>query len=162
MLIFSLILSLRSLIFLLHPFYVSITEVKYNENSHKMEIGCRIFYDDLEEALGSERNVKIDLIKPSDRILVDSALAQYMKGHLLLKVNGKPITLTYLGYQIEDDVAWCFLESSEVTDFKNIEFRNALLFNQFKNQTNIMHIQVGKTRKSVKLDNPTSQVRMAI
>lgn len=160
MLIFSLLLSFRTFLLLVHPFYVSITEAKYNGQSQRLEIGCRIFYDDLEVALAAEGNDKIDIIKPQNRVQVDSILSRYLRQHLKLKVNGRPNSLTYVGYQIENDVAWCFLESTALPDLKSVQFINELLYNQFKNQTNIMHIVIGKTRKSIKLDNPKSQVTL--
>lgn len=147
---------------LIHPFYVSITEVNYNEASQRMEIGCRIFYDDLEAALISDGSGKTDLIKPTDRTAVDSTLSRYLKRHFKIIVNGKPVSVSYLGYQIEEDVAWCFLESARVTGIKKIQFKNDMLFHHFKNQTNIMHVKIGNVKKSAKLDNPDSIVNIDI
>ncbi len=63
-------LSLVYLLSLLHPFYVSVTEVRHNEKSRALEVSTRIFYDDLEEALASASRTKVDILKPSDRELV--------------------------------------------------------------------------------------------
>lgn len=139
---------------LLHPFYVSITSVDYNDAAHRVEISSRIFYDDLEVALKDGRNLKIDLINPTDRPAVDSLMASYFRNYFGLAVNGKPVPLHYVGYEIDEDVAWCFLEVTDINHVERLQLDNRLLFNQFPKQSNIMHVTVHGKRKSTKLDNP--------
>jgi len=145
---------LNALLVLLHPFYVSITSVDYNEQAQRVEISSRIFYDDLETALKDGRGHKIDLINPTDKPAIDSLLASYFRNHFGLAVNGKPVSLHYVGYKIEEDVAWCFLEATGVADVERLSINNRLLFDHFPKQSNIMHVTAYGKRKSTKLDNP--------
>ena len=139
----------------LHPFYVSITTVDYNAGAKRMEISCRIFYDDLEVALKATGDVStIDLINPANRNETDSLIARYLRRCVNLSVNGQPQALHYLGYEIEDDVAWCYLEAREVTSVHRIAIDNRLLLDQFDRQSNILHVTAHGIRKSTKLDNP--------
>ncbi|SKB70100.1 hypothetical protein SAMN05660226_02764 [Parapedobacter luteus] len=137
-----------------HPFYVSITSIDFNEKAKTMEVSCRIFYDDLEEAIRAEYKTKIDLIHPADRRRTDSLLADYFGKQLKLGVNGTSKTLSFLGYEIEDDVAWCYLEASNVAGVQRITIDNRILFDQFPKQSNILHVTAYGKRKSAKLDNP--------
>lgn len=140
---------------LLHPFYVSITAVDYNKEAQRVEISCRIFYDDLETALKAAGNTStVDLINPVNKSETDSLIAHYLRRRLGLSVNGHPQTLQYLGYEIEDDVAWCYLEVSGVTSVQRIAIDNRILLDQLANQSNILHVTAYGNRKSTKLDNP--------
>src|SRR5690606_266232 len=126
---------------ILHPFYVSITAVDYNKEAQRMEISCRIFYDDLEIALKAAGNASaVDLINPVNRSETDTLIAHYLRRHLALSVNGHPQKLRYLGYEIEDDVAWCYLEAVGVTAVQRIAIDNRVLLDQFANQSNILHV----------------------
>lgn len=145
---------INAFLLVLHPFYVSITSVDYNESAQRVEISCRIFYDDLEAALKAGGNLKVDLIKPKDKQLIDSLLSTYLQDHFRLAVNGTPLSLRYVGYEIEDDVAWCFLEASNIKTVSNIAITNRILLDQFPKQSNILHVTAHGERKSTKLDNP--------
>lgn len=144
----------------LHPFYVSITDIAYNAEAKRIEVSCRIFYDDLETALQAEGIAKPDLINPGNRPSIDSALSRYLVKNLRLTADGKPMSLQYLGYEIADDVAWCYLEAGSVPQPGSLAIDNRILFGQFSKQSNIMHVTVGGKRKSVKLDNPTSKAAL--
>lgn len=145
---------INAFLLVLHPFYVSITSVDYNEPTQRVEISCRIFYDDLETALKAGRDLKVDLIKPKDKQLTDSLLSAYLRDHFRLAVNGKPLSLHYVGYEIEGDVAWCFLEAGNIEAVSNIAITNRILLDQFPKQSNILHVTAHGERKSTKLDNP--------
>jgi len=137
-----------------HPFYVSITSIDHNQQAQRVEISCRIFFDDLEAALKADSHREVDLIKGADRQVIDSLLGSYLRRHLRLSVNGKALQLQYLGYEIEDDVAWCYLEAGNVPRVRQLTVDNRLLLDQFPKQSNIMHVTANGQRKSTKLDNP--------
>ncbi len=143
-----------SFLLLFHPFYVSITSIDYNEKGRRMEVSCRIFYDDLEDALKSGGRMQVDLINPMDKHVTDSVLADYLQQHFRISVDDKPLSLRYLGYEIEDDVAWCYLEAGNVDEVKRLTVDSRILFDQFPKQSNILHVTVYGKRKSTKLDNP--------
>jgi len=146
------ILNIISL--LLHPFYLSITAIDYNEQAHRVEISARIFYDDLEAALKDARDLKIDLINPTDKSATDSLLSAYFLDHLRLSVNGKPVSVRYVGYEIDEDVAWCFLEAVNINRVERLRIDNRILFDHFPKQSNILHVTAYGKRQSTKLDNP--------
>jgi len=148
-------LFIQVLWWVLHPFYVSITTVDFNEGAQRLEISCRIFYDDLETALRAEGGVaSVDLIRPADRKVTDSLVARYLRRYVALSVDGRRQPLHYLGYEIEDDVAWCYLEATGVPAVKRLTLDNRVLFAQFDKQSHIIHATAYGERKSTKLDNP--------
>ena len=137
-----------------HPFYVRITSVDFNPSKKRVEVSCRLFYDDLEVALKNQLGQHIDVIHPKNKAAADSAISKYIRQNFKINVNNQPRNLRYVGYEIEEDVAWCYLEVSDVPAISKLDIVNQLLFKDFKNQSNIMHIKVNNTKKSTKLDNP--------
>ncbi|GEO04718.1 hypothetical protein AAE02nite_23820 [Adhaeribacter aerolatus] len=150
-------LFLINLFAFLHPFYVSVTEVNHNDKTKSLEISTRIFFDDLETVLEKQFKTRLDILKPAEKNRIDPLLREYLQKHLQLQINGKPVTLTYLGYEIEQDAAWCYLEVPQVSRIKQIQVLNDVLFAEHDTQTNMVHITVKGNRKSTKLDNPESK-----
>ncbi|MGV3586291.1 MAG: DUF6702 family protein [Adhaeribacter sp.] len=150
-------LFLIYLLTFLHPFYVSVTEVNHNQKTKSLEISTKIFFNDLEVALEKQSKTQLDILKPTDKNRVDQVLNQYLTKHLQLQVNGKPVNLKYLGFEIEQDAAWCYLEVPQVSRIKQIQIENSVLFAEHDSQTNMVHITVNGNRKSTKLDNPESK-----
>ena len=123
-----------------HPFYLSLTEIRFNSSSKKIEVAQKIFWDDLETALGRHFNENIDFLNPEDQSKLDSQIHRYLLTHNQVLVNGKLLTLNYLGYEVEEDAAWFYLESSETEAPKTVEVKNTILLDDFNGQQNIVHI----------------------
>jgi hypothetical protein len=124
----------------LHPFYISLTEARYNSSSQRMEIAQKIFWDDLEVALAKESGQKVDFLKPKDPAKLESQIKTYLLAHNQLWVNGKLLTLTYLGYEVDEDAAWFYLESTQAEIPKTVEMRNTILLEDLEGQQNIVHV----------------------
>jgi len=137
-----------------HPFYVSVTEIKHDAAAGEMQVSSRIFADDLENVLKKQFKQPLDIIHPANRTQTDSLISSYLNQHLLITVDGKTVKLHYLGYKIEEEAAWCFLEAEGVKTFKQILIKNDILYSEHPNQINMIHVLSGTTRKSTKLDNP--------
>ena len=125
---------------LFHPFFISLTEMRYNAASQKMEIAQKIFWDDLEVALGNEFEEKVNFLKPKDKAKLESQIKTYLLKHNQIWVNGKLLTLNYLGYEVEEDAAWFYLESSQANFPKTVEMKNTILLEDFDGQQNIVHV----------------------
>src|SRR5688572_11730689 len=76
-----------------HPLYISVTEMEYNDKDRNMEISCKIFTDDFEKTLANSYKVKVDLTAPADKSEADRMVREYIKSHLLLKIDNKAVTL---------------------------------------------------------------------
>jgi hypothetical protein len=140
-----------------HPFYMSVTEIRYNAPRKTLEISCRIFSDDLENALKKQYKTSFDIIRPANRTAVDSMIAQYIRGHLHIKTDGKPVSLQYLGYRIEEDATWCFLEITGVPGLQRLDLQNDILYKEHSTQSHMIHAIVNDKRQSTKIDNPKTE-----
>jgi hypothetical protein len=137
-----------------HPLHLSSVDLNYNTKGGTIEISCRLFTDDLENALSKAYKVPTDLSSPARHKAMDELLRKYMTLHLQLKVNGKSLNLNYLGFEKDKEAVLVFIESSPVKGLKKVEIKNSLLYDLFEDQTNIMHMHYNGKRKSYKLDYP--------
>ena len=139
---------------LLHPFFVSVTEIKQNPTNHSLEISCRMFSDDLEKALEKQFHVQLDVIKPKDKVQMNKLINEYVKKHLLIRADGKLLNYTYVGYEIQEGAAWSYFEVKGIEPIKRVTIHNDLLYEQHPEQVNMMHVTIGSQRKSTKVNYP--------
>jgi hypothetical protein len=144
----------------LHPFYVSVTEITHNAARKELEVSCRIFADDLENTLKAQYKTSFDIIKPANRQQVEKMMADYLSQHLQVTLDGKKVPLHFLGYKIEEDAVWSFLSAENILAPRKVEIVNDLLYRQHPSQINMIHVIVGGNRKSTKLDNPKANAAM--
>lgn len=143
----------------LHPYYISVTEIGYDPKEKEIQIACKIFTDDFENALKAAYKTNIDLYNPVDKALSGKQIAAYINKHLQLKADNNPIVLNYLGYEIEGEAAWCYFSATRIPPVKNVEVFNDLLYEYKKDQVNIMHVKVNGNRKSERLIYPDTKMK---
>lgn len=140
-----------------HPFYISLTDIRYNSASKTLEISQKIFWDDLEVALSDINKGKIDFLNPKDPESLAVLVENYLLLHNEVIVNGQVLKLNYLGFEIEEDAAWFYLEAQKVPVPKTITVKNTVLVDRFAGQQNIVNIYQQQKPKSLILDkNKTS------
>src|SRR5688572_9570646 len=143
-----------------HPLYITVTEINYNASDKNLEISCKIFTDDFENALTGVHQSKIDLTTPKDKAVADKQVFDYIKGNLQIKLDGKLVNLEFVGYEKETDAVWSYLQVSNTAKApKTIDIHNSLLYDAYDKQINLMHISVGGTRKSGRLNYPDKDTK---
>lgn len=135
------------LFLLLHPYHVSVTEIRFDEEAHSLQITERIFIDDLEEGLRAA-NSNPNFVLMDDSLQTHNYLKAYFEDNFQLSVNGKTSNYRYLGGEIEDDVIWCYIELTNVQDLKSIRLTNKLLTDIYDDQKNLVHFKIGGEKKS--------------
>ncbi|QQL51601.1 hypothetical protein GO620_016285 [Mucilaginibacter ginkgonis] len=113
-----------------------------------------MFYDDLERELNRINHTHIDIVKPVDKAAVNRLITDYVKKHLEIRADGKPLPLNFVGYEIQEDGAWSYFEVKGVDKAKTVTVHDDLLFTAHPEQINMIHATVNGQRKSTKLDNP--------
>lgn len=140
-----------------HPFYVSVTEINHNSKDKALEISCRIFIDDMENVLKQNYKTPVDLSNAKLQAQNDKLINDYITKHLSLTADSKTLNLTYIGFEKESESVFCYFEVPQVAGVKNLKLTNSILQDLTNDQINIMHVTVGGTRKSYKLDYPKKE-----
>lgn len=149
---------LAGIVAILHPFFVSVVEINHDAKGKSLETSIRIFSDDLESTLAKFGNVKVDLAKPTDKAALDKLVASYVSKKLLVKVDGKVISLQYLGYEQKQESTWLYFETPNIASVKKVEVDCSLLYDFQTKQINIFNIKANGTEKNYKLDYPKTTV----
>jgi len=137
-----------------HKYYVSLTEVRIDTEKKTFNVSCKMFTDDLENALFKWKGKKVDLVKSTDNKEVKGLLFDYIKQHFKVYTDTKEAKYSFIGFEREDDAIWCYLEMSKFKKAKKITVINSLLFDYLPEQINVVQLFIDKDTKSEKLVNP--------
>lgn len=137
-----------------HPLHLGVTEAEHNAADQTFEISCKLFSDDFERILEKVYDRDIDLINPPDRAAVQVVINDYIRKHLSFKIDGKPITITCIGFEPDHEATYSYFQADGIKEVKKVEVTSTLMYDLFDDQTNIFHIKVNGKRKSSKLNYP--------
>lgn len=140
----------------LHPLHLSVSDLVVNPKTGGLEISHRIFLDDLEDALKEESGRSVDLSNPKNPQEVQALVGRYLQQHFKLILNGKPVKAHYLGYELEEDAIWAYMEVEKVGRLRTVEVQNTLFFNRYMDQLNLVHVSQKGETKSLRLDKKGS------
>jgi len=132
-----------------HPFYISLTEIRYNPENLSLEIAQKIFWDDLEVALAGIYETKVDFLNPSSRDVLEDMAKTYLLEKNEIMVNGQKVNLEYLGFEIEEEAVWFYLEALKVPEPRIVQIRNEVLIQYFDGQQNIVNFYKNQKPKSL-------------
>lgn len=130
-----------------HPFYLSIFEVKVNNQAKTLEITAKIFIDDLNLAINQLLKTKIDLSDANSIEENKKLLAQYFENNLVFENASGKMQQHFLGYEHEADLVFCYLE----IPFKKLTEMNVfcnVLMEEYESQTNVFHFYCSEQTQS--------------
>jgi len=149
---------LSSFFALIHPFFVSVIDMKHNIKDKTIEISTKVFVDDLEAILKKNNNKTFDLSNTTLKSETNAVVTKYLQSKLQLTINGKPQTIKYIGYEVQKESVWIYAEVEDVTTLKKLSINCSLLYDYQEKQMNIFNIKANGSEKNYKLDFPKSTV----
>lgn len=144
-----------------HPVHVSVTEISFDEKEKELEIISRIFWDDLEKTIRIEKKQpELNLIQPGPNLTTDQLVGEYLQKRFKITLNGKVQKIKYLGHEIENEAILCYIQVANVKKFETIEIYNSTLTELHEDQSNLVHVTIKETVKSLRLmrDNPSGKL----
>ena len=138
-----------------HPYYVSVTEIRITSEKRTMSLSCKMFTDDLQDALASLYKLPADLAKRN--IQCDSLINLYVQQRMRIEIGAENVEYKFIGYEIEEEAVWCYFESSFSSAGKQINVRSSILYDFLETQANFIHCYYDGERKSFKLVNPAQE-----
>ena len=150
LLIFLIIMPLMSFT-ITHKYYVSVTEVEYVKEQESVQIVTRIFIDDFEKMLRERYDESITLDIGKDETQIDAYIQKYLSSKLQITIDNTLQQFEFLGKEYEDDILFCYLEITDVTEVNTFEIVNQVLFDVFDDQQNLVKTKINSKRKSFML-----------
>lgn len=135
----------------LHPYYIGVSELRLLPAEKRIELSVRLFTDDLESALQRTYNTSSDLLKGVKDSAVNQRLGAYLRKKLRVQLGETVVKLNFIGYEIEADASWCYLEASYTGTAAQLSFQNLSLFDVLPEQQHIVHLKAGDKSKSTRL-----------
>ncbi|MCC7331969.1 MAG: hypothetical protein IT232_05100 [Flavobacteriales bacterium] len=129
--------------FYLHEYYVSITDGKYDVKKQTLQFSIKFIGHDLEKALEKAGTPNLQLGTKSELINSNEFLLKYINSKFVIKNNGKPLQLKFIGKEINnDDDIYCYIETEKINEFGQLEVFNSLLTEVFSGQENILYLEI--------------------
>jgi hypothetical protein len=151
---------LSSVLTLLHPLHLSVTEITLDEKEKELEIMLRVFTDDLELAIrNAQHDAELDLLNPSNTT-TDKLAWEYLQPRFKLVTDGKVQPVKYLGHEADENVLVFYIQVQPVKNFTTIGITNSILTELYEDQANLVNITVGDDTKSLRLmrHNPSGEL----
>jgi hypothetical protein len=126
----------------MHKYYLSLTQIDYNEKSKALQVTMNVFIDDFELTMNNTFNKQFNLNTKNELVDSEKFFNQYLQDHFKIKLEGQPISFNYIGRKYEGDVVFFYLEFEGVTDVKSIEIENTVLFEYFADQKNLIKLKI--------------------
>ena len=84
-----------------HKFYLSVSDVEYNEETQSLQLITRLFYDDLEAVLKERYDDTIVVDETQDQNVLNGYITKYLQRKLKVKVNGESLIFEFIGKEYE-------------------------------------------------------------
>lgn len=144
-----------------HRYYFSLSEMKVDTQKRSIELSCKLFTDDIEEALFKLNHSKVDLAGSEKNKLVQQQVERYLHERFKTVINGVPVSFHLIGFEVENDVTWFYMESaliSKASGSVKIKVTNSLLYDFIPDQTNLTHVTCNDKEQTEKLVNPEKEL----
>ncbi len=144
-----------------HPIKMTTSKLLYDKKAKELVLTINFFEDDFSahlEKLYHRKNIDFAVVDDTE----GSMVAGYVAKKMLLKVNKKPLTLQLNSVKrIEDNVVQVrLILPLPKTKVKSLEISDALLFDAFAEQVNIMHIELPGTTSNVQQFIPSDSYKV--
>ncbi|MCW3084148.1 MAG: Uncharacterized protein JWP12_1514 [Bacteroidetes bacterium] len=143
-----------------HRFYLGLTEIRVSTSKKTMDVSCKLFTDDLEEVLLKKYGKKTDLATSTKDKATQALLNKYINENFKINVGGKLQVLSFVGYEVETDATWCYLETVPFNSKGTINIYNTLLYDYLPEQSNMINFYWDDQDKSAKITNPDKMVEI--
>jgi len=143
--------------FNLHPFYVGITEVRYNTSNSKVQASIKLFTDDFQQAFNKfSGKLEPNASNEEDKKKVEEFLLAKF-GVTFLCSNSRPqIKFNLFSWEEEEEATWFYLSSDTKIDPRdlpqNIIIYNKLLCDQHEEQLHVLHLFINNKRESQQIN----------
>ena len=136
-----------------HKFYVSVTQIDYVPNKKRVEITSRIFIDDLEKALEKKFKKKFYITSTKEIENSEILIQEYLKEKIKISINKKAQNIEYLAREVEGDVLIFYTKIAISKKINTFEIYNSLLTDIYKEQQNIVHLNINGNKNSFLFTN---------
>jgi hypothetical protein len=132
-------------------FHTSNTNLDYEIETGTLNLTSRLYTAGLEKAVGE---------KTTNKSAFEGKLKNYINNKITIKINGKPINLSYYGFQTNEQTTRVYLKAEKISDIENLDIRFALLMDVFDDQQNFISVDIKNNRKKLVLKKDNEIIKV--
>ena len=137
--LFFIVCFLMTLSSVAHQLKSSVTTVLFNKRTHNIELMHRYYLHDTEHAVSELFKDRVDIISNKKD---QQRFANYVKSHIALQtLDGKPLSLNFVGAQIDGKFFWVYQEAPIPEGIKGIRMSNGALRDLWPSQVNMVNVE---------------------
>jgi len=141
-----------------HPTYIAVVQIDYTSQDKFVTLLSKTFIDDLELALQKKFAKKENIANPGDAKSLSLEMEDYVKSHLMVKINGRPVDFSITGYKTdENNSVAIYFRINKIDSINKIEITDTVFYELYNSQIQIIYVTVDGNLKSNKLRNPSSK-----
>lgn len=134
-----------------HKFYLSLTDIVYDEQEERLKITCDVFIDDFQELLEKRYQKDFLLVEGDEERYTKKYIKKYLADKFSIRLKGAQKPLKYLGKEYKIDKLRFYLYVENVKPFDKVRITNKILMDLFEDQKNMVHVNNGKKTKTLLL-----------
>jgi hypothetical protein len=135
-----------------HKFYLSLTDIVYDQQKERLEITSDVFIDDFQNLLEKRYQRNFLLEKGDEFNYTKKFIKKYLADKFSIRLESNQKQVKYLGKQYRDDKLRFYLYVNNVKPFDQIQITNKILMDLFEDQKNMIHVNNGSITKSLLLE----------
>ncbi len=125
-----------------HAIYLSLTQFTWDQQSGELEMGVRMFTNDLEDALRLQHGRSIPIEGHWDDPDVRKAVQSYVLNKVNLGLHG--LNWKAVAFHQQNDATWLALKALQADLPSHLEVESNLLTEVFDTQANVIRFSRGK------------------
>lgn len=139
----------------LHPYHVAVCELDYKADKKAYQVTHKIFTDDLEKGIETEKKVKLLMGNPKQHAETKRLIGEFVQSHFRVKAGGKEVKLVYLGYEVDNDQTFVYFEAKGSKP-KKLNISYTLLTDTFDDQSNLVHYNITGKKETLYFNKGTT------
>ena len=135
-----------------HPIHVSMTNIEYQKDKSEYEVIVKVFSDDFQKNIKALYNTDLNLGKANEAKNAVDIITKYFNKSLNISFDGKKQVLVYVSKKMNFEATWVVFKLSSKSKINNIDIRNNIMNDFYKDQTNLLIFTKGDLQKAFNLD----------
>ena len=142
-----------------HNEYRSFSQLDWNDADGSIELVMQIHSHELETKLSLLLDERLSFLEDDDFEKLQTATHHYIFNNITLELDGKPVTLLFLGMESDGQNATAYLEADWSEEPRTIKFMNSMFLEDLPGQINSVLGTVMGVRKGGDITATSGPVR---
>jgi hypothetical protein len=141
----------------IHPVHISLTTIEYAKGREEMAVTYKVNTEDFEYAVIRNNKFVSDIGKIKESTEFNRYIENYINATFSLTIDGTKSKLKFIEKKNIETDTWLYFKITGIKKIKKMEIMNALLFDTYMDQTNLLIISFNGKEQGFKTsyDNRT-------